>query len=109
MSKEDRYRENIAWLSTLMDTYPHVAWTTRELPFEFPNIMRSLCDGEWYTAQVSDSIVVCLCRTGGQLETFCLSHGGHKGWPIEIQRMAPPPQKKVDYSQITREIVGDLR
>lgn len=79
------------------------------MKYEYPNVMRSLMEGEWAVAQVSDTIGICVCHRQSQLDNFCTIYHGHRGWPIEIQRMAPPPPKKVDYSKITREIVGDLR
>lgn len=111
MSKEDHYRENIAWLSRLMDDgFPRVAWTTQPMSYHLPNIMRSMMEKEWFIGKVSDTISVCVCHTTTQLESFCHNFHAHRGWPIEIPRMGVVAEKKkVDYARITREIVGDLR
>lgn len=112
MSCESYWRENIAWLSRSADEgWCRIGWTTGTLGWwEFPIIQRTVRE-DHLVGQVSPDIVIFMTKDIVEFERLLYQLSGHRGWPIEIQRMAPPPPppKKVDYSRITREIVGDLR
>jgi len=117
MSKEERYRENIAWLSRLVDEegYVRVGWTTMKNDSgwtarnEYPTLMRFIGDYN-RAAQVSDAITIIVSPDQYAFEMVMKSTHGYRGWPIEIPRIGQRVEKKkVDYARITREIVGDLR